>query len=158
MDSKVKLYIERAENEITFAKASFMLSSEERIKQELFIPKEMTFYSHVISHAYYCIFYCAKSILLKHGVETYPPDEHRKTLDEFEARLVKTGILDYELLNIYKSLIVKADELLAIFSQEKKKRGEFTYHRLPQANVKPSEESVRNAEKFFKNIYAVIQK
>ena len=76
---------------------------------------------------------------------------------EFE-KLVKEGIIDVELLKIYKKIVVKADELLGIFKYEKKKRGKFTYHRLPQANKEPANESLMNAEKFFKNIYNIIEK
>ena len=157
MDSKVKLFLERAENEITLAKAVFMVS-EGKAKEILNIPEDMTFYSSVISHAYYSIFYTAKAILLSKSVETRPPEEHKKTLEEFEKKLVGTGILDVELLNIYKSIVVKADELLNIFSIEKKKRGEFTYQKLPQANVEPAEESINNAQKFFTNIYNILEK
>lgn len=157
MDSRVKLFLERAENEITLAKAAFVISKGQA-KEILNIPEDMTFYSSVISHAYYCIFYTAKAILLSKDTETGPPEEHKKTLEEFEKRLVITGILDVELLNIYKSIVVKADELLNIFSIEKKKRGEFTYQKLPQANVEPAEESINNAQNFFTNIYNILEK
>ncbi|MCK5140383.1 MAG: HEPN domain-containing protein [Nanoarchaeota archaeon] len=157
MDSRAKLYIERAENEITFAKVAFKISSEVQVKESLEIVPSMTFYSQVISHAYYCIFYSAKAVLAENGIETKPPEEHKKTLDEFEKKLVKTGMLDAELLKIYRSIVVRADELLGIFSFEKKKRGQYTYKRLPQANVEPSKESIVNAEKFFKNIYKVLR-
>lgn len=156
MDSRVKLYIERAENEIIFAKSAYQLSNDSSLKQRLNIMPEMTFYSHAISHSYYCIFYSAKAILLLNGIETSAPEEHKKTMEEFENKLVKTGKLDVELLNIYKSMIVRADNLLGIFMQEKIKRGEYTYKKLPQANLGPARESITNAEKFFKNIYAVL--
>ena len=59
---------------------------------------------------------------------------HKKTFEAFEKYIVQTGKLDTELLKIYKKMVVRADELLGIFSKEKRKRGEFTYQKLPQAN------------------------
>jgi len=57
-----------------------------------------------------------------------------------------------ELLKIYQKMVVRADALLGIFSMEKRKRGEFTYQKLPQANKEPAQESLNNASFFFKNI------
>ena len=71
---------------------------------------------------------------------------------------VLSGEIDVELLNIYKSLAVKADELLGIFKREKSKRGRFTYRKLPQANMEPADESILNAEKFLKNINLLLKK
>ena len=88
---------------------------------------------------------------------TLAPDEHKKTLDEFE-KLAKSGEVDVELLKIYKNIVVKAEELLGIFIKEKSKRGKFTYKVLPQANLEPARESLENAEKFYKNINLLIRK
>ena len=60
--------------------------------------------------------------------------------------------VDKELLNIYEDIIVKADILLGIFKVEKKKRGEFTYQRLSQANLEPANKSLENAKTFLKHI------
>lgn len=48
--------------------------------------------------------------------------------------------------------MLRADTLLEIFQTEKGKRGKFTYRKLPQANVEPAKESIKNAEEFFKHI------
>jgi uncharacterized protein (UPF0332 family) len=156
MDSKDKLYIERAENEVILARAIFSLS-EGIAKKELFVPEDITFYSAVISHAYYCIFYSAKALLYIKGISTEAPEEHKKTLEEFE-KLTLSGEIDTELLLIYKSIVIKADELLGIFRKEKSKKGKFTYQKLPQANLIPAEESLNNAKKFFKNVNLMIDK
>ena len=73
-------------------------------------------------------------------------------------QLVRNGKLDVELLKIYKQMIIRADELLGIFSKEKGKRGEFTYQKLSQANQEPAMESMKNALFFFKHINKVIRK
>jgi len=158
MDSGRKeiLYIERAKNELELAKAIFKLSTENKLKLEFELKEDSTFFSNVISSSYYCIFYSAKALLLTKNITTDPPEEHRKTLDEFE-KLAFSGEIDAELLKIYKEIVIKADELLGIFRKEKSKRGRFTYKKLPQANLEPAKESLNNAEKFYKNINLMLQ-
>lgn len=155
----VKIYLSRAENELIAAEILFRISKEEKLQKEQFkLEREFTFYSSVIGHAYYCIFYSAKAILLEEGIKTKSPEVHKKTLEAFENRLVKTGKLDVELLNIYKKLVLRAEILLDIFEKEKRKRGEFTYQKLSQANLEPAKESLDNASLFYKNILKVLEK
>ena len=159
MNDESELYIQRAENELVAAQMLFDISSNPHLQKEQFkLEKDFTFYSTVISHSYYCIFYSAKAILIKEGIKTEAPEVHKKTLEAFETYLVKTGKLDVELLKIYKKMIVRAEELLEIFSREKGKRGEFTYRKLPQANKEPAKNSLDNASLFFKNINKIIRK
>ena len=155
-DRKEVLYIERAKNELDLAKAIFKLSTDTKLKSEFELKEDSTFFSNVISNSYYCIFYSAKALLQTKNIITNPPEEHRKTLDEFE-KLTLSGEIDFELLKIYKEIVIKADELLGIFRKEKSKRGQFTYKKLPQANLEPAKESLNNAEKFFKNINLMLQ-
>lgn len=155
MDSKVKLFMQRAENERDLAKALLDLSQNNGMKNELKLTPDHTFYSAVISHSYYCIFYSARAVLLKEKMDVDSPEIHKKAIDAFET-LVNDGKLDFKLLSIYKKMIVRADTLLGIFRLEKRKRGEFTYQKLPQANLGPAEESVENALFFFKNIYKIL--
>lgn len=155
-DHKEILYIERAKNELDLAKAIFKLSTENKLKLEFELKEDSTFFSNVIGNSYYCIFYAAKALLQTKNIITEPPEEHRKTLDEFE-KLTLSGEIDAELLKIYKEIVIKADELLGIFRKEKSKRGRFTYKKLPQANLEPAKESLNNAEKFFKNINLMLQ-
>lgn len=94
----------------------------------------------------------------KFPIKTEAPEVHKKTLEAFEKYLVKTGKLDVELLKIYQKMVVRAEELLEIFSKEKGKRGRFTYQKLPQANQEPAKESFDNASFFFKNINKITRK
>ncbi len=91
MDSGVKLYLERAEHEFRLAKTIFNLSGTEKLKIELGANPDDTFYSAVISHCYYSIFYCAKSILLTKGIKTKVLNEHKKTYEEFKKILLIVG-------------------------------------------------------------------
>ncbi len=158
MDSKVKLYLERSENELRLAKAVFNLSKNEKIKAELEANPDDTFYSAAISHSYYSIFYSAKAILLSKGIKTEAPEEHKKTFLAFKENFVDNGVLDKELLVIYDDLIIKADGLLNLFAYEKWKRGHFTYKTIAQANIAPAQESIDNTIKFLTNIKAVLEK
>ena len=158
MDSMVKIYLERSLNELSQAKLLFAISDNVEKKQEFQIEEKTTFYSGAISHAYYSIFYAAKAILLTKNIKTSAPEVHKKTYEAFKEQFVDSGIIDIELLNIYKKMIVRADELLQIFKDEKWKRGHFTYKTIPQANKEPAEESVNNASKFIKNIKVIIEK
>ena len=157
MDSNtIKLYLERAQNEILTAETLKQISEEKDTKKELDLPPDVTFYSAVISHAYYAIFYSTKAILLTKGITTTYPDVHKKTYDTLEKEFVNTGILDKHLLEIYQDLAVKASDLLDIFKEEKWKRGHFTYQLIPQANKRPAEESLNNAKLFVASIKTIL--
>ncbi len=158
MDSMVELFTERAKNEILAAQSLKTLSEETRFKEDFQLSDDVTFYSSVISHSYYAIFYAAKAILLTKGIKTYAPEVHRKTIEEFEKNFVDTGILDVKLLEIYNKIVVRADELVEIFRDEKWKRGKFTYRTIPQANKGPAEDSLKNAMFFVSNVIKVIEK
>ena len=156
MDLMIKAYLERAQNELAVADLLMRTSQEKSAKEFLGVHESITFYSSVISHSYYAIFYAAKAILLTIKIKTSAPEIHKKTIEEFEKNLVKTGVLDVRLLEIYKTMAVRADGLLEIFKDERWKRGNFTYNTIPQANREPSEDSLGNAKLFVSNISKVI--
>ena len=158
MGSTAKIYLQRALNEISAAKLLFAVSNNSAKKQEFQIEEETTFYSSVISHSYYTIFYGAKAILFIKNIKTEMPDVHKKTYEAFDEHFVKTGILDMGLLKIYQKMIIRADELLQIFKDEKWKRGHFTYQTIPQANKEPAEQSIQNALTFIKNIKLILER
>lgn len=157
MDSSYKLYIERSQNELNLSIMILKISDDKEMQLSTFKMKIDTYYSAVISHAYYSIFYAAKAYLLLKDIKTDAPEEHKKTFEEFK-KLVDQGILDVELLKIYERILTRADILLHIFALEKGKRGKFTYKRIPQANQEPAQESIKNAEFFFKHIYDICKK
>lgn len=156
MDSQVEIFLRRANNEILVAESLKRLSEETKYKEEFNIPQEATFYSSVISHSYYSIFYAAKAILLTKNIRTTSPSIHKKTYDLFDKTFVKTGFLDKKLLQIYTDLVVKAGDLLEIFKDEKWKRGNFTYQVIAQANKMPAEDSLTNAKLFVANVSKAI--
>lgn len=152
MGSTAEIYLQRADNEILAAQSLKRLSEHPEDKTRFNLPTGTTFYSGVISHAYYAIFYSAKALLLTKDIKTSAPEVHKKTYDLFKKHFVDTGILDLELLRIYSKMIVRADELLKIFKDEKKKRGHFTYETIPQANKAPADDSLKNARFFVSHV------
>jgi len=156
MDSQVEIYIRRANNEILAAESLKRLSEETKSKEDFGIPQDTTFYSSVISHSYYAIFYAAKAILLIKNIKTASPNIHKMTYDLFDKTFVKTGVLDKKLLQIYTDIVIKASDLLEIFKDEKWKRGNFTYQVIAQANKNPAEDSLNNAKLFIAHISKVI--
>lgn len=156
MDLNYNLYIERAGNEIKLAGIILVISRDKDLQVDAFrIDVPETYYSAVISHAYYCIFYSTKAYLAIKGIKTKAPGEHKKVYDKFK-RLVEQGVVDRELLRIYFDVLVKAENLLDIFRVEKGKRGDFTYQKLAQANLRPAIESLENAKFFYKNINLLV--
>src|SRR3990167_3265335 len=119
MDSTTKMFTERAKNELVIAEVLLRLSENKDTKKTFDVKEDMTFYSGAIAHAYYCIFYSAKALLATKNIKTSAPEIHKKTLDAFKKHFVDTGIIDTELLKIYKSMIIRADDLLEIFSIER---------------------------------------
>lgn len=156
MDSGCKIYLQRAKNELNLSLMILKISDDKDIQLSVFKMQADTYYSATISHAYYCIFYASKAYLLAKGIKTEPPEEHRKTFDQF-SKLVDKGVVDVELLKIYQNMLIKADTLLHIFRHEKGKRGKFTYRRIPQANKEPAQESIKNAQFFFKSIFELCE-
>lgn len=157
MDIRVKGYMERAENELILAKANFELSTQTSAKEMLKIPIDKTFFNNVISESYYSIFYSAKAYLVSEGVETSAPEEHKKTYIEFK-RIVDSNRLDRQLAEIYEEESNKAETLLRIFFDEKRKRGRFTYSLNANANFPFAEKSIQNAKIFLSTIKSLLEK
>ncbi len=157
MDLTTKNFLDRSENELIIAETLRDISNDSKKKEFLKIPLEISFYSAVISHSYYAIFYSAKAILLTKDIKTTFPEVHKKTYDEFDNNFVKTGIIDVKLLEIYQKMIIRADHLLEIFKDLKFKRGLFTYQTISQANKEYAEDSLKNAKLFVNNITKIVK-
>ena len=157
MDSLVEIYLERANNEIMAAESLKRLSEQNEDKKNFDLPLNISFYSSVISHSYYAIFYSTKALLLTKNIKTSSPEVHKKTFEEFKKNFADAGILDVSLLKIYNKMMIRADELLQIFKDERWKRGYFTYQTIPQANKPYADESIKHSKFFVSNIMKVIK-
>lgn len=89
--------------------------------------------------------------MLSKNISTSPPHEHAKILDNLKLS-TKEGILDSELLKVYEEESIRAETIISIYQKEKRKRGKFTYQKLPQSNKQPVKESIKNANLFRKTI------
>ena len=152
MDSEVKLLLDRADNELLAAKVLKSISEEDALKDNLTVPAKTTFYSSVISHSYYSIFYSARAALLSRGIKISAPFIHNKAYDKFKNVFVDSGKLDKYILEAYEKMLIRAEDLLQIMKDEKSKRGKFTYKTFPQANKDPAEDSINNATLFVSHI------
>lgn len=56
MDFEYKIYLTRAQNELNLSMMVQRISEDKKMQIEIFGMKEDTYYSAVISHAYYSIF------------------------------------------------------------------------------------------------------
>jgi len=156
MDIRIKGYLDRAENELILAHANFSFSTTDEVKLKLGISMEKTFFNNVISESYYAIFYCAKAFLISLGIKTEPPEEHKKTYEEFK-KIVESKRLDKQLAEIYEEETGKAEVLLKIFFDEKRNRGRFTYNVNANANKPFAEQSIKNAKFFCSTIKHLIE-
>ena len=85
------MYLKRAENEIKLAGILFAISSAPELQKKVFdVADPETYFSAVISHSYYAIFYSSKAYLLGKGIEIKAPEEHRKAYGEF-GKFVDAG-------------------------------------------------------------------
>ncbi len=87
-------------------------------------------------------------------VTYYDIDWERGTKKAFKAfkNFVDSGELDVELLIAYKEALYKANYLLDVYLDEKRKRGKYTYKTVPQANREPAKESIIHAKHFYTQI------
>lgn len=142
-----ELMLARAEDEIILAKIDMEVSTKNELKEIFGVSENKTFFHSVISHSYYAIFHSARAYLHKREIKISSQGEHKKTFNEFK-KIVETGKLDKELLEIYESELTKAEALLRIFKREKKKRGRFTYNIKSNVNLPHADESINHAKEF----------
>lgn len=158
MDSRVSLLMDRAENEIFAAQALKNLSEDSQLKIKFEFPPNVSFYSSVINHSYYAIFYCAKAYLISENIILKSEQgQHQQVYFEFK-KLVKFGLIEKQLLKIYEEVKGMAESLLDIIKTERAKRTTFTYETIPQANKQPAEESLKNALFFISHIKRFLEK
>ena len=156
MATSAELCLERADNELALARAIYLLSDNPQLKKENFLlPEEITFYSAVITHAYYGMFYSAKAYLISKSVSLPEQGQHNAVYHKFK-QFVKKGEIDKELLIIYDALRIKAEMLLEILDQEEENRTNYTYYTLPQANKAPAEKSIETSQVFVSNMKALV--
>ena len=156
MDSDIELSLERAQNEILLARAVRLLTEDAKLKREVFkLDEKITFYSGVIEHAYYAIFYAARAYVVSKGVNLPEQGVHNAVYLAFR-KFVRQGKINEEMLALYDEVKIKAETLLEIFESEGENRTKFTYKTLAQANKKPADDSIENATTFVLEIKGLL--
>lgn len=147
---------QKAVNDLALAQGLLKISTDEKVKDALQYPKEITFFDWVIVSSYYSIFHAAQSLL---GIKKVKITGrlHYATLISFAKHYIINNELAEELFLIYEDAEKKANELMEIIEGEKQKRGLFQYHRLSKDNLEPAKESVKNAETFLEAIQEVLR-
>lgn len=86
--TEVLLNFSRVMNELKQAKILFESSYKEKLKQELSLLPNDTFYSGAIAHAYYAIFFGTKALLLTAGIKE-PAEESIEHAKKFLTHIEK---------------------------------------------------------------------
>jgi len=147
---------QKAVNDLALSKALLRISTEKPLRDSLRFSSE-TFFDWVIVSSYYSIFHAAQALL---GIKKVKIMErmHYATLIAFAKHYISNHELAEELFLLYENAEQKAQELLSILEDEKRKRGIFQYHRLSRNNIDPAKESVENAKTFLKAVEEILSK
>jgi uncharacterized protein (UPF0332 family) len=154
----IPLMVKKANNNLKYAKLTYKISSEAKTKESLELSKDDSFYDWVIISSYYSMFHMAQALLATKKIKIRKIRVHEATLCAFAKEFILSKELEDELFFIYKDAESKAEELFNALSEEKEKRGDFTYERLPKANQAPAEESIKNATQFLKEIETILKR
>jgi len=148
----------KANNNLKFAKTALKISDSKEIKEILGLAENDSFCDWVIVVAYYAMFHITHALLATKGIRIMEIRVHEATIYSFAKYFIINKELEDELFLMYKDAEAKAEELFASLSEERKKRGQFTYERLPKANRLPAEESLKNAVQFVRDIEPILKR
>jgi len=154
----ISLMVKKANNNLKFAKIALKISDSKDIKETLGLSEHDSFYDWVIITAYYAMFHIAHALLATKEIKIGKIRAHEATLYALAKYFIINKELEDELFLMYEDAEAKAEELFNSLSDEKEKRGQFTYERLPKANRLPAEESIKNATRFVRDIETILKK
>jgi uncharacterized protein (UPF0332 family) len=154
----ISLMVKKANNNLKFAKIALKISDNKDIKETLGLAEHDSFYDWVIITAYYAMFHIAHALLATKEIKIGKIRTHEATLYALAKYFMINKELEDELFLMYEDAEAKAEELFNSLSDEREKRGQFTYERLPKANRLPAEESIKNATQFVRDIETILKK
>ncbi len=173
----VLFFQDNAKMSFQLANFLFKLSTDKQIKKQNGFPEEYECLLWVIVTAYYSMFYMANAALAKIGIKVSDKIPHKVTQDALiiyflkSKRLAKSLLEDYkatkaEVLNLMnvneedllKDFQIKAQELVATFDYQRRRRGEFQYEIKTSAKQQVAQTSIDRAKKFIQEITLVIEK
>lgn len=154
----IGLMVKKANNNLKFAKVALKISDNTGAKEVLGLNEYDSFYDWVIITSYYAMFHIAHALLATKEIKIGKIGVHEATLYALAKYFIINKELEDELFLIYEDAEAKAEELFNSLSDEREKRGQFTYERLPKANRIPAEESIKNASQFVRDIETILKK
>ncbi len=156
--SLIGLMVKKASNNLKFAKVALKISDDGNIKEILGLNENDSFYDWVIIAAYYAMFHITHALLATKEIKLGKIRVHEATLYALAKYFIINKELEDELFLMYEDAEAKAEQLFNSLSEEREKRGEFTYERLPKANRLPAEESIKSATQFVRDIETILKK
>lgn len=154
----ISLMVKKANNNLKFARVALKISNNNEVKESLGLNEHDSFYDWVIITAYYAMFHIAHALLATKGIKIGRIRVHEATLYALARYFMLNKELEDELFLMYEDAEAKAEELFNSLADEREKRGQFTYERLPKANKIPAEESIKKASQFVKDIETILKK
>jgi uncharacterized protein (UPF0332 family) len=154
----IGLMVKKSNNNLKFAKVALKISNSPKIKEGLELSEHDSFYDWVIVTAYYAMFHCAHALLATKEIKIGHIRVHEATLYALAKYFMLNKELEDELFLLYEDAGARAEALFNSLSDEKAKRGQFTYERLPKANRLPAEESIQNASQFIRDIETILMR
>ena len=154
----IGLMVKKASNNLKLARIVMRISDAKEVKEFLGLAEKDSFYDWVIITAYYAMYFAAQALLATKKVRIQRIRVHEATLYAFAHYFIVNKQLEEELFFLYEDAERKAEELFTALSEERKKRGQFTYERLPKANQPPAQESIKNASAFVSAIEGILKK
>lgn len=172
-----QFYLSNAKMSFLIAQHLFQISTEPERKKQNGFPQDFECFLWVIVTAYYSMFYTANAALAKLGLKVGENIAHKITQDCLmvyffkNKRIVKTlletykeaknevlavmGLTEEELL---KEFQLKAEELVATFAYQRKKRGEFQYDITRSAKEHVAQTALERARTFIQEMNSVVER
>lgn len=152
----IGLMAKKANNNLKLARTIFDLSKNEQKKESMGLMAADSFFDWVIITAYYAMFHMAHAILATKKVKIKNIRVHEATLVAFAHHFIVSKELEADMFFIYEDAEGRAEQLFNSLSDERRKRGHFTYEKLPKANMDPAQESLENATRFVQTLETIL--
>ena len=166
-DSKfVDFFILNSKNSLESAKLLFEASTNEEVKKDLGVA-EFNGFLWVINASYYSMFYLARALLESKGIKIKRGESsiHLLTLDAFIYHFYLTGALKKKIIEDFGESMdessqslgdQRAKEIIEDYSNEKYKRGLYTYEMGINALRNKAQTSLERAKRFSDDLRKIL--
>jgi hypothetical protein len=160
-------FLKNSINSLTTSRVLFALSTREDTRKKIGLAGFDSFL-WVINSAYYSMFYLARALLESKGIKIKTElSIHATTFNAFVYNFYLTGKIERSLIEQYQEAGIEASEILGKeqakklieeFSNEKEKRGRFTYETGETAMKNKAQTSLDRAKKFNEEMRKILGK